>query len=249
MHLRLYLQFLCTRRVESCANFEIIHRCRRREANRHCERVKNPVVELNMTTFLSRVVGEQAITSFLVLIGLTLGVSLAAAANPLPADAVPSPTAAVPHTERFTTQRMSDVRYVHPIAPGQVTRRFDRLERNWHRGHRGVDLAAVPGTDVRSAADGVVYFSGKVNHQLSVSILHADGIRTTYGPLEEVTVQKGQQLRRGSIIGRLSPPTDQHPEPGLHWGAIRGKTYLNPLDLLAPRPIVLKPASPQNRAG
>ena len=69
--------------------------------------------------------------------------------------------------------------------------------------------------------------------------MHADGIRTTYQPVRAL-VAKGDPIRQGEVIGILEEPAEFN-ETGLHWGALRGKDYLNPLDLIERREIVLKP--------
>ncbi|WP_331251434.1 M23 family metallopeptidase [Corynebacterium xerosis] len=99
-----------------------------------------------------------------------------------------------------------------------------------------MDLAAPEGAPVRASGDGTVHFAGMVAGTPTVSVMHADGIRTTYQPVRW-TVARGQAVSRGDMIGTLGPG----PDPGLHWGALRGEDYLNPLDLLGRRPIVLKP--------
>ena len=52
---------------------------------------------------------------------------------------------------------------------------------------------------------------------------------------------QGERVHAGQEIGTLAPPTDGW--PGLHWGAKRGKDYLNPLSLLAEPHIRLKPVA------
>lgn len=133
---------------------------------------------------------------------------------------------------------ISTIAHSKPV-PGAVLRDYEPPAQRWEPGHRGVDLAATPGTPVAASAAGVVHFSGAIDGMTSVSIMHADGIRTTYQPLESL-VRPGQEVTRGQIIGTLSSHP-RHPEPGLHWGALRGRDYLNPLDLLRRREIVLKP--------
>ena len=64
-------------------------------------------------------------------------------------------------------------------APATVVEDFDPPAVVWGRGHRGVDLAAAEGTQIRSAAAGTVAFAGMVAGRPVVSVDHADGIRTT----------------------------------------------------------------------
>ncbi|KAA8725180.1 murein hydrolase activator EnvC family protein [Corynebacterium phocae] len=124
-------------------------------------------------------------------------------------------------------------------AVARVLRPFEKPERNWHSGHRGVDLALGVGQPVLAAGPGTVVFSGTVAGRPSVAVEHPDGLRSTYTPVfGRKTV--GERVGAGEPIGTLAPPFDGH--PGLHWGVLRGKDdYLNPLSLLAAPVIRLKP--------
>lgn len=133
---------------------------------------------------------------------------------------------------------VSTVTHTFPVQ-GKVLRDYAPPEKRWQSGHRGVDLSASPGQPIHASAPGVVHFAGSIAGMTSVSIMHADGIRTTYQPLD-TPLKKGDRVAAGQIIGHLAISA-KHPEPGLHWGALRGKDYLNPLDLVQRRPIVLKP--------
>lgn len=133
-------------------------------------------------------------------------------------------------------------RYVWPTGgPAPVVEAFDPPAVVWGRGHRGVDLAAPAGSQVLSAGDGVVAFAGMVAGRPVVSVEHADGIRTTYEPVE-AGVSEGQAVTRGQVIGTLLPGHRADGVDALHWGARTGpKTYVNPLRLLDPPVIRLKP--------
>lgn len=112
-------------------------------------------------------------------------------------------------------------------------------ERNWDRGHRGVDLSLGTGSEVLASDDGVVAFAGPVAGTPVLSIDHPDGIRTTYLPLHP-HVTTGEQVDKGQVIGTLAHPVPGH--TGLHWGARTGTDeYINPLTLLAKPVIRLKP--------
>jgi murein DD-endopeptidase MepM/ murein hydrolase activator NlpD len=114
----------------------------------------------------------------------------------------------------------------------EVTRRFDPPPEPWLPGHRGVDLASSPAAVVRAAGPGVVHFSGYLAGRGVVSISHPNGLLTTYEPLTPL-VKKGQSVRAGDPIGRLSPGHRGCPVAAcLHWGLRHGKTYLDPLSLL-----------------
>ena len=151
-------------------------------------------------------------------------------------------TAGLALTDRSAGPRRPRGRYQWPTgAPATVVEDFDPPAVVWGRGHRGVDLAAAEGTQIRSAAAGTVAFAGMVAGRPVVSVDHADGIRTTYEPVEPA-VSTGDAVAAGQVIGTLLPGHRSDGVCALHWGARTGpKTYINPLRLLQPAVIRLKP--------
>nr|WP_231648562.1 M23 family metallopeptidase [Saccharothrix sp. NRRL B-16348] len=144
------------------------------------------------------------------------------------------------------------VRFAWPLAPPhQVVRAFEAPATEYGPGHRGVDLAAPPGTPVLAAADAVVLHAGPVADRAVVSLLHTGGLRTTYEPVTP-TVHRGQPVRRGDRIGTLTAGHEGCPTDAcLHWGAIRttpprSRTYLNPLHLLSNGRVRLLPRADSN---
>jgi hypothetical protein len=140
-------------------------------------------------------------------------------------------------------QRPPVVRYTPPVA-GAVLRGFDPPATTFGAGHRGVDLVAEPGEAIGSAADGRVVFAGSVAGEVWVSIVHADGITTSYGPMTDLRVRTGQDLTATEVLGRLAAgghgPDDLG--VGLHWGARMGSRYVDPMSLLevgVPRPSLI----------
>ena len=124
-----------------------------------------------------------------------------------------------------------------------VTRPFDPPPSQFAAGHRGVDLGGTPWSPVLAAGDGVVVFAGMVAGRPVISIDHADGLRTTYEPVDP-SVAAGQRVTRGSPIGTLLGGHAGCPrEACLHWGLRRGESYLDPLALLRPPRIRLLPWS------
>ncbi|WP_129306302.1 M23 family metallopeptidase [Streptomyces sp. L2] len=102
-------------------------------------------------------------------------------------------------------------------------------------GHRGVDLAAPPGSAVRVVAPGRVSFAGRVGGRGVVSVtLTGTDLRTTYEPVTP-SVKEGDAVGAGEVVGTLED-TGSHcgRTTCLHWGLLRGETYLNPLTLLPP---------------
>jgi len=122
-----------------------------------------------------------------------------------------------------------------------VVRGFDPPSAPWGSGHRGVDLAAPPGTVVLAAGGGTVAFAGNVAGQPVVSIDHPGGLRTTYEPVTAI-VHSGDSVSLAQPIGVLAAGHPGCVVAGcLHWGLRREQTYLDPLALLRPLHIRLKP--------
>ena len=126
-------------------------------------------------------------------------------------------------------------------TPLTVLRGFAPPTQRWLPGNRGVDLGATTGEPVTAAADGVVLYAGLLAGRGVVSISHG-AVRTTYEPVDPV-VARGESVRRGESIGRVSAVADGCGPPGgcLHWGAIRGDAYVDPLGLLAAPKVRLLP--------
>ena len=70
--------------------------------------------------------------------------------------------------------------------------------------HRGLDISARRGTPVLAPADGVVVFAGR-NGGLgkTLRISHGFGFTTVYGHLNEILVERGDEIRRGDQIGAV----------------------------------------------
>lgn len=134
-----------------------------------------------------------------------------------------------------------------PLAPDPpVLRRFDRPTARWAAGHRGVDLAARGGQEVRAPASGRVVFAGVVVDRPVISVLHEGGARSTFEPAV-ASRAVGEAVAAGEVLGRLAEGAGHcAPGPCLHWGVRLGSgraaVYLDPLLLVAPRgPSVLIP--------
>lgn len=99
----------------------------------------------------------------------------------------------------------------------------------WEPGNRGLEYATAEGTPVRATADGTVVFAGSVAGHRHVTVLHPDGIRTSYSFLTEISVVVGQRVEQGQVLGEAGP--------GFHLGARRGDAYFDPASLFEPGPV------------
>lgn len=107
---------------------------------------------------------------------------------------------------------------------GPVVRPFEPPPHPYGPGHRGVDIAAAPGTPVRAPLAGTIAFAGEVARVGWVTIDHGGGLRTTYGDVEP-TVVAGQVVTAGQVVGHTAAPH-------LDWGARLHDGYLDPMALL-----------------
>ncbi|MET9955665.1 M23 family metallopeptidase [Streptomyces sp. NPDC006339] len=125
---------------------------------------------------------------------------------------------------------------VWPVGPPrpEILRGWQPPPGPYAAGHRGLDLAAPPGTPVRAPAAGTVTFAGPVAGR-GVLVLTLTGtglppLRTTYSPVDPL-LRPGTPVRPGDLLAHVAPG-DHCTRPCLHWGLLRGDTYLDPLRLL-----------------
>ncbi len=130
---------------------------------------------------------------------------------------------------------------VWPLVPEpEVVDGFDPPDSPYGAGHRGVDLAGAPGQPVRTSLPGTVTYAGPLAGRGVVVVDHGE-TRTTYEPVA-ASVSIGDVLAAGDRIGTLQVPGSHcFPRACLHWGWIRGETYLDPLRLVGVGPVRLLP--------
>lgn len=131
-----------------------------------------------------------------------------------------------------------------------VARPFRPPPQPWAAGHRGVDLVGSPGVPVRAPASGVVAYAGPLAGRGVLTIRVGD-LRTTLEPVQPV-VHAGDRVRAGDMVGHLQTSASHClPRSCLHWGALRGEEYLDPLAQLGARPadIVLLPLTGPGHTG
>jgi murein DD-endopeptidase MepM/ murein hydrolase activator NlpD len=130
-----------------------------------------------------------------------------------------------------------------PLRPQpKVIERFDPPESPYGAGHRGVDLLGHVAQTVHASLAGTVTFAGMLAGRGVVVVSHGD-TRTTYEPVT-ATVALGDAVPAGGPIGVLELPGSHcFPRACLHWGWLRGETYLDPLRLVRGGPVRLLPLS------
>lgn len=100
------------------------------------------------------------------------------------------------------------------------------------RMHAGTDMAGAYGTPIYATGDGVVIEAGwHSGYGRSVLIQHDFGIKTRYGHMSQIRVEKGQRVSRGDRIGDMGNSgrsTGTH----LHYEVIVGGAPVNPMTFI-----------------
>ncbi|RFA08722.1 hypothetical protein B7R54_05385 [Subtercola boreus] len=125
-------------------------------------------------------------------------------------------------------------------APHPVVRPFEAPATRYSAGHRGIDIAAIPGQPVYAVLAGTVTFSGLVVDRPLVSVSHGDGVLSTVEPVTP-TVRAGETVAAGQQIGVVAG-SSSHCEPVcLHLGLRLNGEYVSPLLVLGgiPRAVLL----------
>lgn len=170
---------------------------------------------------------------------------------------LPATAAAIPPLDAAAGARLAGVPamatsppWAWPLAPTpRVVRHFDKPPGPYAAGHRGVDLAGVPGQDVLAVDAGVVTHAALLAGRGTVTIEHPGGVRSTYEPLRiDPLIRRNSSVATGQALGTLDS-TGSHCAPlaCLHLGALRQGSsgewdYVQPLFLLQPMEVILLPS-------
>lgn len=97
--------------------------------------------------------------------------------------------------------------------------------------HEGIDFSAPVGTPIYATGNGTVTSvdygnNGYGNHLV---INHGYGYQTLYGHMSKIKVKRGQQVKRGDVIGYVGN-TGKSTGPHCHYEVIRNGKKINPIN-------------------
>ncbi|OGF50615.1 MAG: hypothetical protein A2231_09870 [Candidatus Firestonebacteria bacterium RIFOXYA2_FULL_40_8] len=98
--------------------------------------------------------------------------------------------------------------------------------------HRGLDIGANEGTEIKAANDGIVVLSRK--HILTgntIVINHGEGVVSVYYHMSALVAVEGAKVKKGDVIGKVGS-TGVSTGPHLHWGIWIFGVDVNPLELI-----------------
>ncbi len=115
-------------------------------------------------------------------------------------------------------------------ADGSIARRFQSGDPI-----PGIDIAGKSGEPVRSAADGVVVYSGNglVGYGELVIIKHSDSLLSAYGHNRKRLVKEGQRVSAGQQIAEMG--STGATRNGLEFQIRKDGNPVDPLGYLPPR--------------
>lgn len=122
------------------------------------------------------------------------------AAKPLPTTVPPKASAPVDKSAapNLGSGRSSSQSQMTMPVSGSIIRPYVKKKND------GIDIAAAAGTPVKAAAAGTVAAITKDTEQVPILVLrHSDGLLTVYANIDNITVTKGDNVKRGQSIAKV----------------------------------------------
>lgn len=125
--------------------------------------------------------------------------------------------------------------YLWPLGvKGRISSRFGRrnLSVLGNTFHAGVDIAAPPGTPIRTVQGGTVSRAGwGGSYGYVVYVEHPNGSQTRYAHMRRIAVSRGQRVQQGDTLGEVGS-TGASTGPHLHFELRFSGYAANPLEYL-----------------
>ncbi len=143
------------------------------------------------------------------------------AKTPLPP---PVETATIPESPNLAADRTP------PGASGKLlTPVKGKIIRGYSSSNEGLDIASAVGTSVKAAESGeIALVSKSVGQNTIILVRHPDNLYTVYSNVSDVSVQKGQKVKRGQTIAKVASGNPSF----LHFEIRRGTESVDPIPYL-----------------
>lgn len=126
-----------------------------------------------------------------------------------------------------------------PVDNGTITQKFGIRTHpvfNTQTNFPGIEIAAVPGSTVRTVNDGYVFLIQNFQGFGDVVMVHHGTYKTLYGNMSEVYVRRNQALQKGDVIG-LSGDEDSLNGEVIIFMIAEGSEYIDPQRWLQSEPV------------
>ena len=111
------------------------------------------------------------------------------------------------NTIKNNSQKLSSIPSIRPVDGGYINSGLGYRKDPFtgeKRFHHGLDISASRGTAIYATANGKVVSAGKLgNYGNTIKIKHGYGYDTFYGHLYKIFVKRGQDVKRGELIGEV----------------------------------------------
>ena len=128
-----------------------------------------------------------------------------------------------------------NISFVEPLHGRQTSKFGERNDpfTNSMSHHRGLDIAAAEGSEIKAAATGKVTFSGwKSGYGNIVIIEHAGGYETRYAHNADNLVREGETVTAGQVVAKVGS-TGRSTGPHLHFELRKDGLPRNPEEVLS----------------
>lgn len=156
-------------------------------------------------------------------------------------DSIPTSTQSKENLEKAKEKQVNESSKLSFLGT-EVIREYSEKEPSYSKTldlwevHRGIDVSADEGYEVKSLLDGkVVNVFKDDKHGISVKVESTDNVVVIYSNLDEKTnVKKGQEVTEGQVLGTVGNTTSVESEDGIHVHveAFNGEESIDPMTLI-----------------
>ena len=154
---------------------------------------------------------------------------------PEPKAWAPAPQAPAPTPKQEAVQPVKEPEQTASLPAGNADFRWPARGRvisgfGGNSGNEGINIALPEGTPVKAAESGTVAYAGSEvkGYGNLVLIRHDNGFVSAYAHNGEISVKRGDKVRRGQVIAK-SGQTGNVTSPQLHFEIRKGSTPVDPI--------------------